>query len=391
MNRNDVSARLMTRTVWFALAVLLLTTVHHVYGAYLYQTPWRLHVGFVSGFAAAAILGSFMVARRGTDDATTAVAFWSFAVITLVFPVLLIGVFEGGYNHVLKNALYFGGASPALLHRLFPPPTYEKPGDLIFEMTGVFQLGPGLVTGFLLCRLVRLRFATPSFSPPRPSLVEKPGALSVGDILTKRVLTDVSGQPVGIPDSRDLLHLQFRRFAGCPVCTLHLGSFVRRHHDLARAGIREVVFFHSTADELRPFTTHLPFPVIADPDKRLYRAFAVESSPRALLDPRAWGAIVKGLARSASAVIRGKEPVPSLTPAGGRFGLPADFLIAPDGRVLARKYGCHADDQWSVEEVIAHAREATEPRLSSALSNTRRDDQRRPATPANVNRSIIRN
>jgi hypothetical protein len=33
-------------------------------------------------------------------------------------------------------------------------------------------------------------------------------------------------------------------------------------------------------------------------------------------------------------------------------------LIGPDVRVLARKYGRHADDQWSVSEVINLARDA---------------------------------
>ena len=38
------------------------------------------------------------------------------------------------------------------------------------------------------------------------------------------------------------------------------------------------------------------------------------------------------------------------------LGLPADFLIAPDGRVLAAHYGSHADDQWSLDELLALAR-----------------------------------
>jgi hypothetical protein len=32
--------------------------------------------------------------------------------------------------------------------------------------------------------------------------------------------------------------------------------------------------------------------------------------------------------------------------------MPADFLIATDGAVVARKYGEHADDQWSVDELL---------------------------------------
>ena len=36
----------------------------------------------------------------------------------------------------------------------------------------------------------------------------------------------------------------------------------------------------------------------------------------------------------------------------GGFGLPADFLIAGGGRILACKYASHANDQWSVDDVL---------------------------------------
>jgi hypothetical protein len=42
--------------------------------------------------------------------------------------------------------------------------------------------------------------------------------------------------------------------------------------------------------------------------------------------------------------------------AGGPIGLPGDFLIAPSGQIKAAKYGTHAYDQWSVDELIALAR-----------------------------------
>jgi hypothetical protein len=37
------------------------------------------------------------------------------------------------------------------------------------------------------------------------------------------------------------------------------------------------------------------------------------------------------------------------------LGLPADFLIEPDGRVRAARYGRHANDQWSVDELLSLA------------------------------------
>ncbi|XVV04470.1 peroxiredoxin-like family protein [Actinosynnema sp. CA-248983] len=163
----------------------------------------------------------------------------------------------------------------------------------------------------------------------------------------------VLGGPVRVPDPERLVHLQFRRFAGCPVCNLHLRSIVARHGEITARGIAEVVVFHSPADELRPHVEDFPFAVIADPDKRLYVEFGVEAKPRALLDPRAWGAIVAGIVRDLGPVLRGRRPLP--TSSGGRLGLPADFLIAPDGSIVAEKRGVHAYDQWSVDELLAAA------------------------------------
>ncbi|MEE3918755.1 hypothetical protein V2I01_10735 [Micromonospora sp. BRA006-A] len=55
----------------------------------------------------------------------------------------------------------------------------------------------------------------------------------------------MTGTGVDLPDPDRLIHLQFRRFAGCPVCNLHLRSIVRRHAEIEAAGVREVVLFHS--------------------------------------------------------------------------------------------------------------------------------------------------
>lgn len=173
-----------------------------------------------------------------------------------------------------------------------------------------------------------------------------------GNRIQARELIALRSERIQIPDRTRLVHLQFRRFAGCPVCDLHLHSMVRRHAEILAASIREVVVFHSSVEELLPFAGELPFAVIADPEKHLYREFGVESGLRSLADPRAWLPVLRGVLRSLGAVRRKHQPVPSLNPHGGRFGLPADFLIASDGRVLACKYGEHAYDQWTVDEIL---------------------------------------
>jgi peroxiredoxin len=177
--------------------------------------------------------------------------------------------------------------------------------------------------------------------------------VSTGDVIAHHDLRVVVGDNVSIPSSGELIHLQFRRFAGCMVCNLHLKSIVDRYPEIALAGIREVVVFHSTTDEIRKHEAHLPFSVIGDPYKRLYRDFGVETSPRALLDPHVVQALPRALANVVSSVAGHRQPAPPAIPTGGELGLPADFLIDGDGRVLAVKYGIHAYDQWSVDELLA--------------------------------------
>ena len=188
---------------------------------------------------------------------------------------------------------------------------------------------------------------------PSGSSVGIPDRFAPGDAVTPRELTTIRSERIRVPAPDGLTHLQFRRFAGCPVCNLHVRSLMLRRAGIEAAGVREVLVFHSTAELLREHTADFPFPVIADPGKLLYAEFGVGASPRALLDPRAWLPMLRGMLCSSVAVARRLERSPSVNPAGGRTGLPADFLIAPDGTIVARRYGRHVFDQWSVDEILA--------------------------------------
>jgi peroxiredoxin len=159
---------------------------------------------------------------------------------------------------------------------------------------------------------------------------------------------NIHGADVEVPDpSGKIVHLQFRRFAGCPICNLHLQSFVRRHAELRAANVHEVVVFHAGAQALLPYQGSFPFDVIGDPKKVLYGRFGVGSSLMSVLRPESWPASVKGLLQKSR---------PKLTFEGGPLGLPADFLIAPDGTIVDSHYGKHADNQWSIDEVLAKAK-----------------------------------
>ena len=178
----------------------------------------------------------------------------------------------------------------------------------------------------------------------------------VGDRFPDLRLTAITDDTISIPDPAGALtHLQFRRFAGCPICNLHLRSVSTRLEEITAVGVREVVIFHSTPAELRKYQNDMPFPVIADPDKTLYRRFGVETSAKAILRPGAWRALPSGWRHAIkTAVTQRRSPLPA-TPTNGNLGLPADLLIGSDGRVAAAKYGRHAYDQWSVDVLLTIA------------------------------------
>lgn len=177
--------------------------------------------------------------------------------------------------------------------------------------------------------------------------------IAAGSVIPARELMAVSGEPVTIPDPGKLVHLQFARFAGCPICNLHLRSFVQRSGEIASAGIREIVVFHSTDRALRKYESDLPFTLIGDPGKRLYQQFGVESTLRALVHPRMWPLWPRFLWNDLRMALGRQHILAPLTPAGGLTGLPADFLIASDGTVIAAKYGRYAGDHWSVDDLLA--------------------------------------
>jgi peroxiredoxin len=171
------------------------------------------------------------------------------------------------------------------------------------------------------------------------------GKLEVGQTIEPRQLMSITDVPVDVPDPGQLVHLQLRRYAGCPICNLHLRELARRHEEIAAAGVREVVVFNSEKKDILPYQRELPFAVIADPGRSLYGELGAEISARSILDPRAWPASMKG--------VLGNWALPR--DARSMLALPLDVLIGKDGRVLDVHYGAHADDKWSVDELLAIA------------------------------------
>ncbi|HVE33622.1 MAG TPA: peroxiredoxin-like family protein [Gemmatimonadaceae bacterium] len=139
------------------------------------------------------------------------------------------------------------------------------------------------------------------------------------------------------------LLLMFFRYASCPMCNLHLRDFAKDYAGLRARGLAVVAFFHSPADAIRAHAggRRYPFPLVSDPDFRVYRLYAVETSwPRLLLSIVKPGFYVS-FVRSLIYGFWGGA-------AWQMAKMPADFLVGPDGRLVAAHYGRDIGDHLPI-------------------------------------------
>ena len=115
---------------------MVLTSIHHIYGAAIYHTPWRLHVLMVSVPVIILTLTLHYVLIHKPFNKP---AFVIYGVVVFIPSICMIGLFEGFYNHFVKDLMFYTGFSRETLTAMFPPPEYEMPNDFVFEFTGILQ------------------------------------------------------------------------------------------------------------------------------------------------------------------------------------------------------------------------------------------------------------
>lgn len=175
--------------------------------------------------------------------------------------------------------------------------------------------------------------------------------VDVGDAAPDFELPRLDGGTWRLSDQDGWRHLQFHRYAGCPSCLLHVRQVAARHDEVRDLGITHVALFHSPVEDLeRTAGDPLPFPVLADPDRRAFDAYGVGADWRGLGSWRTLKDSVLGL-------LRGHRWRPSMARRAGWTGLPADVLVAPDGTVAAVDHGTDFADTWTVDDLIRVAAE----------------------------------
>ena len=155
MQRRSLGDMAFARVAVIHAAVLILTAVHHWYGAVRFDTPWRAHVIHLAAWVGVA-LGVFLsIGWRSRGRPLGRWAVLAVVGLSMIAAVAWLGLFEGGYNHLLKNALFAVGVSGEGFRRLYPLAIYEPPGDWLFELTGIAQMPVGLFAGWTSVSLWR--------------------------------------------------------------------------------------------------------------------------------------------------------------------------------------------------------------------------------------------
>ncbi len=157
--------------------------------------------------------------------------------------------------------------------------------------------------------------------------------------------TDIYGKPFQLSDhlGKRVL-LSFFRDAGCPFCNLRVYELTHNHQQWLHQNLVIIAVFSDTAEQVRRFVSRhpRPFTMLADPHLELYNRYGIQHSAAALMR-----ALFFKFPRIVQGLFKGARPSnnPHLTI------VPADFLIAEDGRLTKVWYGRDTSDHIPLDEI----------------------------------------
>ena len=139
----------------------------------------------------------------------------------------------------------------------------------------------------------------------------------------------------------------FLRYFGCTLCQLDLHSYAAEYGSITKNGGQFLVVLQSTAEglaaQLQPEV--FPFPIICDPEKRLYEQFGVGSA-KSKIKMMSPSAVMKGVKAMANGHKHGDYE-------GDELQLPAVFVMDPDRRLNYVHYGRDVGDTPTAEQLAS--------------------------------------
>ncbi len=174
------------------------------------------------------------------------------------------------------------------------------------------------------------------------------GRLAPGDRAPVFALEALQGGLVTLGQYRKgRLLLAFYRQGGCALCNPRTRDLIRLYPRLQALGVGVLLVWASPLGSLARRVGRLspPFPLLSDPDGRVYRLYGVGYSLPGILHPRNLPVALEG--------VRMPTFGPELE--GQLLRMPAEFLLGPDLRVEVAHYARFAADFLPPKAILAWA------------------------------------
>jgi thioredoxin-dependent peroxiredoxin len=105
--------------------------------------------------------------------------------------------------------------------------------------------------------------------------------LKKGQQATSFQVLDIFDEPINLQDYKGKkLLLSFYRYAACPLCNLRVHSLIQKYPEFQSQGLYLMAFFESSKESIARYVgkQDAPFPIIADPERSVYKEYGIESS-----------------------------------------------------------------------------------------------------------------
>lgn len=175
--------------------------------------------------------------------------------------------------------------------------------------------------------------------------------LAVGEAAPIFQTTDIFGNEINLEALRGHpVLLSFYRYSSCSVCNFRVHKLITKYPEYQAKGLAIIAVFESPVENIRQYVgkQDAPFPIIADPQTRLYDLYGVETS-EAKVQASLQNTLTQTVAQSAVA-----QGYPLMREDGGNFNrMPADFLIDADGIIRDALYSEIIGEHLPLERIEA--------------------------------------
>lgn len=168
-------------------------------------------------------------------------------------------------------------------------------------------------------------------------------------------LDDIYGRSIDLQNYSDKrVFIGFFRHAGCPFCNIRVHALTKVHEELKASGMEMIFFFESKGQVLLRSSFHQgvsPIPLIADPEKKWYDAYGLESS--------GYKSAISHLTTFVQTAYRASKlgvPVHMMADGESISTMPAEFLIDKGLVVKEVHYSERLNDRMNVDKIRSFAK-----------------------------------